>query len=653
MARAVLRIGIDTGGTFTDVAVLERGRLRVHKLPSTPDDPGRAVLDGLAAVRGDREVDVVHGTTVGLNAVLTGRLAKTAFVTNDGFIDLVEIGRQDRSSVYDLEAGKPTFPVPRSLRFCVDSRRTSDGKRLAHPTRDALRTLRDALAKRRVESVAIGLLHSYAWPEDEREVARALATLGVPITCSAELLPASGEYERFSTAVINAAIAPNVGRYVASLATGARPGRLRLLRSSGGIMAAEEAQRFPARALFSGPAGGVAACAELARTLDEPRVATLDMGGTSTDVALVDRERDAAPAAATIAGLPLAAPSVDVHTIGCGGGSIAHADAGGALRVGPESAGAQPGPACYGVGDEPTVTDAHVVLGHLGAKTLLGGNFEIEPARSLHAVKRLGKRLGLTPLACARGILEVAETAMVRALLVMTVERRIDPARVPLVAFGGAGGLHAAGLVRRLSMRYAIVPDHPGAFSAVGLALAGESFEVSETVLCRLDDLPKKALRTRIDALAGRARSGIEAARARIGVQALLRFEGQGRGLWVDASADLGRRFQHAHELQFGFAPAERHIEIVELRGRASAAGPRLAQRHLSDKTQSPKETKTRRSLASSHTWPVHTRRDLAPGARVTGPALVDDTTGVIVVPAGFWLAVTHTGVRLNTGNRG
>ncbi len=375
------RIGIDTGGTFTDVVRWDRGKVRVHKVPSTPADPGRAVLAGLAAVRTtpDEVVDVVHGTTVGLNAVLQGALPRTVFVTNRGFRDLIEIGRQERTDLYALEPDRPMPPVPPELRVEVDCRRAADGTVVTALGAAAIeRTVRHVV-RLRPQAIAIGLLHSPAAPEDERKLAAALrrALPDVPVTCSAELLPAFGEYERFSAAILNAAITPLVGTYTSRLHRELGRGQLRLLRSSLGILPPDEAVRFPARAMFSGPAGGVLATARLCQAARLPRAAAFDMGGTSTDVCLVHRG-ELHTDQGTIAGLPLPLPTVDVHTVGCGGGSIAYCDAGKALRVGPESAGADPGPACYGKGTEPTVTDAHMALGHMGPDTLLGGGFPVD-----------------------------------------------------------------------------------------------------------------------------------------------------------------------------------------------------------------------------------------------------------------------------------
>ncbi|MCC6783828.1 MAG: hydantoinase/oxoprolinase family protein [Planctomycetes bacterium] len=643
-----LRVGIDTGGTFTDLAVLDRGRLRIHKVSSTPADPGRAVVEGLAALRGERAVDVVHGTTVGLNAVLTGRLARTAFVTNEGFVDLVEIGRQDRLGLYDLEPHRAGFPVPRSLRFTVATRRLADGTLESAPTRHELRRLAAQLKAARVEAIAIGLLHAHAHPGDERVVADALRALGVPITCSAELVARAGEFERFSGAVLNAAIQPIVGVYLAKLQDAVAPGRLRLLRSSGGILGDDEAVAFPARAMFSGPAGGVIATARLAALRGEDRVAALDMGGTSTDVALVTRHLEPSADERRIAGLPLPLPSHDVHTVGCGGGSLAWVDAGMALRVGPASAGADPGPACYGRSDEATVTDAHVALGHIAADTLLGGGLPIDPDRSVRAIERLAKRLGIGTAAAAEGVLTVADVAMARALLVITSERAVDPVRVPLVAYGGAGGLHAAALAARLGMPYALVPPSPGALSAIGLALAGESREELEPVFATLSPSRVRELSSRAAALAARTQQAL-GGRSRCGVDVKLRFAGQGGGLWIRFGPGLERRFRAAHRDRYGFDAPESDVEVVELRARADRPGPALRRFAELPRVGRAQALPSRRPPLGGPSLREYRRDEVPRGAELVGPVLIRETTAVTRVPPGWRARVDDTGLRLTS----
>lgn len=627
------RIGIDTGGTFTDVVRWSPRGVTVHKLPSTPADPSQAVLAGLAAVRrhADEAVDVVHGTTVGLNAVLTGQLARTVFVTNRGCEDLIEIGRQERSSLYALAPRRPVPPVPRALRVGVTCRRGPGGTVDTALTRAEIARTVAAVRRLRPEAIAIGLLHAPDDDTDERSLARALARAlpGVPITASAELLPASGEYERFCAAILNAAIAPVVGRYTHKLADAIGPGQLRLLRSSLGILPPAEAARFPARAMFSGPAGGVLATAQVASALRLRRAAAFDMGGTSADVCLVE-DGSAVHDDGSIAGLPLPLPSVPVHTVGCGGGSIAYVDAGGALRVGPQSAGADPGPACYGKGTEPTVTDAHVALGHLGADTLLGGGFPIDVDAAVRALERLGRRLGLSAAATARGILTVADVTMARAMLVITAERAIDPATVPLVAFGGAGGLHAAGLMARLGLPKALLPTLPGAFSALGLALAGEAVECSEAVRTTLD---RRRLGTLLRQGAALRRQALAAVpvRATSRVEAHVRYRGQGATLRLPLTASLATAFAREHQRRYGFVMPS-PIEAVRLTARAERPPRALPAARPAERHQV--AVSHRRPPTGGRALPVHQRAHLV--GPVRGPAVIEEATATTVVPAGW-----------------
>ncbi|MBK8098672.1 MAG: hydantoinase/oxoprolinase family protein [Planctomycetes bacterium] len=646
-----VRIGVDTGGTFTDVVRWSPRGVVVHKVPSTPADPGLAVLQGIAAVRRrpDEVVDVVHGTTVGLNAVLTGRLAKTAFVTNRGFVDLIEIGRQERTDLYALEPTRPVPPVPRELRVEVDCRRGPDGAVVRPLSAGAIQQVLQRLRRLRPEALAIGLLHSPADPSDELALAAACAWAfpELPITTSAALLPAFGEYERFSAAILNAATMRLVGDYTRRLVTAVQPGDLRLMRSSLGIMPATEAARFPARAMFSGPAGGVLATASLAARAGLGGAVAFDMGGTSTDVCLVHGD-DLWTDAGRIGGLPLPVPSVDVHTVGCGGGSIAFRDRGGALCVGPQSAGAMPGPACYGHGDQPTVTDAHMALGHLGATTLLGGAFPVDVDASVRAIERLARQLRIPARRCAEGILTIAETHMARALMVVTVERAVDPNSLTLVAYGGAGGLHAHGLCRRLGMRQALVPPQPGAFSALGLALAGESQE--RLAACHLladangeRRVRRLALRMSQDAIAALP-SG---RRAISHVELLVRYAGQGAGLrLLLPRGPIGNAFARLHQQRFGFAADNTGIEVVQIAVRA--AHP----------TRRPPAADAVRGLARpvAHRKPplggpaiaVYRREDMTRTKPLVGPAACEEISGTTWIPAGASATLSPHGIVLN-----
>ncbi|MEC8652941.1 MAG: hydantoinase/oxoprolinase family protein [Planctomycetota bacterium] len=638
------RIGIDTGGTFTDVVRVQRGSAKVHKLRSTPADPSRAVLEGLRAARrhDGEEVDLVHGTTVGLNAVLTGSLARTVLVTNTGFEDLIEVGRQHRTDLYALDPSRPIPPIPRRLRVGVPCRRGPGGAVVTALTAAAVDAAVAAVTRRKPEAVAIGLLHAPDDPQDERRLQDALrrALPGVPVTCSAQLLPATGEYERFSAAILNAAIAPVVGRYTSRVAKDMGPGTLRLLRSSLGILPPEEAARFPARAMFSGPAGGVLATRQVAKRFGFPVAAAFDMGGTSADVCLIE-ERTELSSEGEIAGLPLPLPTVPIHTVAAGGGSIAYADAGGALRVGPQSAGAEPGPACYGQGTEPTVTDAHVALGHLGAETLLDGAFPIDVDASVRAIERLGKRVGMRPRATAAGLLTIADAAMARAILVITAEQAVDPATIPLVAYGGAGGLHAATMTARLGMPHAVIPPVPGAFSALGLARAGEARERADGGPVTLSARAPAALLAHGQRMLAATRRELGGKRCRSRVEALARYRGQGACLCLPLTANLPAAFAHEHERRFGFR-TDAPVEVVQLRARSEAAAKPL-----------PATGSARRGAPARHRLsplgrakvPVFHRSALPPF--IDGPAVVEEATATTLVPEGFRLREQPFGLTL------
>lgn len=641
------RIGIDTGGTFTDVVRIRGKHLTVHKVRSTPSDPSDAVLKGLAAARSspDEAVDLVHGTTVGLNAVLTRSLARTVFVTNKGFEDLIEIGRQERTELYALDPHRPVPPVPRRLRVGVECRRGAGGAAVLALTKDKIAKAVREVVKLGPEAIAIGLLHSPSNQKDEQALKKALrrALPDVPITCSAELLPQFGEYERFSAAILNAAIAPVVGGYTRRIAERLGNGTLRLLRSSLGILPPDEAAEFPARAMFSGPAGGVLATGQVAQRLKLDRAAAFDMGGTSADVCLVEPQTSISNDG-TIAGLPLPLPTVPVHTVAAGGGSIAYRDSGGALRVGPQSAGADPGPACYGKGTEPTVTDAHVALGHLGAETLLDGAFPIDVDASVRAIERLGKQLGMKPKATAEGILTVADATMARAILVITAERAVDPANVPLVAYGGAGGLHAASLMLQLGMPRAVLPAHPGAFSALGLALAGEATEVVEAIQTTVDDRHLGEMFAVGEQLLQRSRDLLDRKPGRGRVEAMVRYQGQGACLRLPLTRRLAQSFQREHLRRFGFT-TEAPLEVVQLRARSECRPgslPPIAPSKTKGSGASP--ATYRRPPLGGAALPILTRSSL-PGGQFFGPAIIEEATGTTLVRRGCGAEMTPFGL--------
>ncbi|MEW6217739.1 MAG: hydantoinase/oxoprolinase family protein, partial [Candidatus Bipolaricaulota bacterium] len=592
-------IGVDIGGTFTDVVVLGEGGLLLFKFPSTPDDPARGVLAALETLIAQGEIEpgsvarVAHGSTVATNAVLEGKLGKTALVTTEGFGDVLEIGRQNRPSLYDLFFTRPEPIAPRDLRFEVPERVGADGAVVRLLDREAMVRLLPALRAAGVQAVAVCFLFSFLCPGHEREAGEVLAELGLPVTLSSDLLPEFREYERTSTTVINAALRPVVGSYLSSLEEGSArlglPARWQVMQSSGAIAHGATAQREPVRIVLSGPAGGVEGARQVGRRSGFPDLITLDMGGTSCDVALVQGGTVGRTVGGAIGGYPVALPMADIHTIGAGGGSLARFDAGRALRVGPESAGADPGPACYGRGGtEPTVTDAHLVLGHLLPEFPLGGLPRLDLDAARRAVGRIADPLGITVEAAALGILEVADAAMERAIRVMSVERGHDPRRFALLAFGGAGPLHAVSLARRLSIPRVLVPPTAGVLSALGLLLAEVGHETGQGVVRPLRSVPVAELAALLNRLQGQAQEelvgrGARQEAVRFATVAALRYAGQAHELDVPVSpgevgptwiAELEAAFHEAHAGRYGHAAPDESVELVAVRVRASVPPP-------------------------------------------------------------------------------
>lgn len=651
-------VGVDTGGTFTDlVAVDPEGGIRVDKVPSTPGDPSGAPLEGLGRLGLDKKprLEVVHGTTVALNALLTGGVARTALVTNRGFRDLIEIGRQDRSDIYALHPRRPDPLIPRELRFEIGQRSwpsptaADELIEVERPEAADLEKLVRAVRRSGAESVAICLLHAYRDPEIERRIATALEPLGLPVTCSASLLPAYREYERYSTAVLNACVSPVMAAYLARLDAELGGARVSLLQSSGGTIPAAAAAAEPARVLFSGPAGGVVGAARAATECGLGAIVTLDMGGTSTDVAFHEGDGHGAEAVsdATVAGHPLALPGLDLHTIGCGGGSLVTVDAGGVLHVGPESAGADPGPVAYGSGEQPTVTDAHVLLGHIAAEGFLGGELPLDVDAVARSFERLGRSLGVRPVDAAQGVLDVARAAMRRALGVMTMQRGIDPGTLPLVAFGGGGGLHAAALSSSLDMPGALVPTLPGVLSAHGMAHADALRDHSRSMLAPLSSWKKGERRAIARELAQQGKDELRQAGFAAGAiqhHAILelRYRGQSFELAVPEGVDPAGRFAERHRTRYGWdleessAAAEVELVAIRVRSLVTADAPRVGRNPRA--RQVPDSARVGRRRAWFGGWKNVQRFDrerLPLGCVVEGPAIIEEFSGTTLVPPG------------------
>ncbi len=602
-------LGVDVGGTFTDAVLVVDGRAVTAKAPTTPGDQSRGVLDAVRAAleragRDARDVAVfAHGMTVATNALLEGDAARTVLIATEGFTDVVELGRQRRKDLYRLCAAHPAPLVPPELRVAAPERAGPDG--VLRPLDDPAAVAAQALALA-PEAVAVCLLHADRFGEHERALGEALRESGVHVSLSHDVVGTFREFERAATTEVDAALSPLLARYLRELVRSATEAGLpepAIMQSSGGLADAELAARHAALTVLSGPAGGAAAAALIAERTGIPDLLCFDMGGTSCDVCVVEDGRVRETAGREVGGRPLTLPMVDIHTVGAGGGSIGWIDPGGALRVGPRSAGADPGPACYGRGGtEPTVTDANLALGLLDRDTPLAGSVALDAGAAERALATLG--LGSAEEA-ARGIVRVANAEMVRALRVMTVERGVDPRGFALLAFGGAGGLHAAAIAEELGIARIVVPRASGVLSALGLAAADRRVDVQRTVLGRDHDAGEPA---------AEARERIGAADAEVGVVYDCRFRGQSFELTVDDPAD----FPRVHEERYGFTEPGGEVEVVTVRATARVPGPYV-------------------ELAPEG-------GALPPGTRIEGPSVHALPEATLVVPRGWSGAVDDHG---------
>lgn len=663
-----LRIGVDTGGTFTDVCAFDEsdGRVHVRKVSSTPDDPGRAIVQGVGALLeqiGGREIGDVsyfaHGTTVGTNALLTGRGVTTGLITTKGFRDLLELGRGRRPDMYDPQADKPEPFVARRHRMEVTERVRHTGA-VETPldegeVREAVRFLRDE----GVDSIAVCLLYSYLFADHERRIGEIIREEHPEayVSLSSEVLPEFREYERLSTVVTNSYVGPVVYRYLARLRATLAENGLRAVphvtQSNGGVIPFQTAEAMPVRLVLSGPSTGVVGAAEICASAGFPDIITFDMGGTSSDISLVQGGRPKVTSGMELDGRPIRSPMLDIHTVGAGGGSIGWIDSGNHLRVGPQSAGAFPGPACYGNGEEAAVTDANVVLQMLNPEYLLNGQMKIDRAASVRAVERLARPLGLSIEEAALGMLRVVTANMARAIRVVSVKRGYDPRDYALVPFGGAGPLHASRLARELGMRMIVVPEVPGAQSALGLLMTDVRTDFMRTQITPISTAHLDELRAGFAALeqqadAWFAHEGIDTA-DRGSVRRLeLRYAGQNFELAVEVpegalDAALVERvieeFHAAHERVYGYRAPEARVEAVTFRLEASGEAARVELREdaVAGEDASAAVVGTRETCFDPADGyvpvPVYDRSRLAPGNRISGPAIVEqmDTTTVLL----------------------
>jgi N-methylhydantoinase A len=654
-------LGVDVGGTFTDAVLLgEDSAVHTAKVPSTPAQQSLAVLEAVRMVlarAGAQPRDVerfAHGMTVATNALLEGRTARTALIATEGFTDVIELGRQARARLYELCVAAPQPLVPAGLRFAAPERMGPEGPlRALDP--EAARALVEHLARAQPAAVAICLLHSYADPSHERLLGSLITELmpEAHLSISSDLVGTFREYERTATTALDAALSPLLESYLGRLSSEVRRVGLcepQIMQSSGGLTDASRAGAHAALTVLSGPAGGVGGATLLAELAGEREVLCFDMGGTSCDVCVIDGSEVGETAEREVAGRPLSLPALDIHTVGAGGGSIAWRDPGGALRVGPASAGAVPGPACYGRGGlAATVTDANLLLGRLLEDSPLAGDLVLDRGAAERAVAGLARELGLDVLACAEGIVRVAEAEMLGALRVMTVERGVDPRGFALMPFGGAGPLHAAALARELGIARVLCPRASGVLSALGLAAAAPRRDVSRTVMLTEASLSPLRLSRERDALLAEACAALGSRPSRIRVRHELRYRGQSFELPVEEEIgpaaqgtrrgrgpeELREAFARAHELRYGYSDRSAEVELVNIRVSVWGAAPALRPRAKPGAGARSDERRTV-ILDGQPLEAAVLRGELAPGSVLRGPTLCALPDATLLVPPGW-----------------
>ena len=646
-------VGIDVGGTFTDIAVLEDGKLTVHKLPSTPADPSRGILQGVKET-GVTSAEFVHGSTVATNALLEGNGARTALITTMGFEDVLEIGRQSRAELYNFEMDRAPALAPWELRFGLPERVDHTGAIVEDLTQEAIQTLIGLLEESKVEAVAVSFLFSFLNTAHEDMVLNALRQMKNPpyISISSRVLPEFREYERTSTVVVNSYVGQVMSRYLGELEGPLGKG-LRIMQSSGGSITVGLASEQPVRTILSGPAGGVVGAFYTAMQAGYPDIITVDMGGTSTDVSLCPGEIKETTSA-NVGGYPIGVPMIDIHTVGAGGGSIARVDTGGALVVGPESAGAEPGPACYGVGDQITVTDANLLLGRLLPDRFLGGRIALDRDRVVGLMQALAGQINTDAHQTALGINRVVNANMEQAIRKISLERGYDPRLFTLVPFGGAGPMHACELAQELGIPRILVPSNPGILSALGVAIADIVKDYSRTVMLRGADLDRSRIDEEFQGMEGQARTEMAGEGLDVDKMAARRFldvryVGQSFELTVDypsrpTKTDLakviGDNFYKAHLRRFGYADRAEPVEVVNLRLKLE-----VAMEKPSVQPQSTGAADSAHALIGEAevvfqegalASPLYQRDQLTCGNTVSGPALIIQMDSTTVLTPGW-----------------
>lgn len=641
------RVAVDTGGTFTDFVFLENGKLNIHKLPSTPSNPAVAIIQGISEKNIDnRPVDLIHGSTVATNALLSREGAKVGLITTSGFEDIIEIGRQNRDILYDLKYQRPKSIVDKQNRFGIRERMNQNGDILLHLSKSEFKKILLKLKRNKVESLAICLLHSYANNKHELEISNFFIKEGFAVSVSSLILPEYREFERTSTTAVNAYVSPLMKSYLGKLEKEETLKRFRVMQSNGGLISSEVASSEAVRTILSGPAGGVVGAFHVAKKTKLSKFVTIDMGGTSADVSIIDGDLSFT-SETELSGLPVRVPVIDIHTVGAGGGSIAECDLGGALIVGPKSAGGVPGPMCYGNGNNVTVTDANLFLGRIDPLNFLGGKMKIDRSRAIEGIKVLAEKLFLTKLETAEGILTIANEHMANAIRLMSIERGYDPRLFTLLAFGGAGPMHACALAETLSMKRVLIPKDPGTLSARGMFLADIIKDYSKTVLLKLENIENQHLEDLFSPLLKQAKvdlkkEGIDEFKIEKFLD--MRYLGQSHELTIpfaeiksDFHADLYLLFTKFHKKRYLISNTNQEVEIVNIRVRATGSTKTVELNKKRKKTRKKKIKKQKIVFdGKSYEAIVFDRIDLHPGENFRGPALVFEFSATSIIPP-FW----------------
>jgi N-methylhydantoinase A len=636
-------IGVDTGGTFTDFIYKDGDRWGVYKTLSTPQNPATAVLEGLKHIAGERNKRIIHGSTVATNSILERKGARTALITNRHFEDIIEIGRQNRSRLYDLSYEKEPHLVPPEFRFGINGRILHTGEEILPLDSSGSPQLIQRLKDLHVESVAVSFLFAYVNPSHEQEMRERLKALGVPVSLSHEILSEFREFERTSTTVINSYVSPKMQNYIGHLMGELNDDdSLGIMQSNGGSISAETAIKESVRTILSGPAGGAVGAFEIGKMAGHPKLISFDMGGTSTDVCLLDEDLSLTMES-KISGYPIKVPMIDIHTVGAGGGSIASLDVGGSLKVGPESAGADPGPLCYGKGDQITVTDANLFLGRLVPEHFLGGNMKLDKERLAAPFNRMAKAAGLSPTDLAEGILAVANTAMERAIRVISVERGYDPREFTLFSFGGAGAMHAAFLAKLLNIPKVFVPKDPGILSAIGMLMADIIKDYSFTVMRNQLDTSAEELSGRFGQLEEKGikdllDEGISEDRLVLERYLDMRYEGQSYEIIVPFGTEFIENFHSLHEKTYGYRNDDKIAEVVNirLRARGTPDKPRFPRAQPAGEDAPAEATVGSCDVVFEQAavpTPILSRDKLLCGNRIQGPAILIEYSSTVTLP--------------------